>query len=196
MPALELSRISKIPPDPWHVQHGRMAVGYTCHMAVLHWALMALGRTQVDANAAIGDFVKRTCHGCRFGTGKHDSIDPDLYGQTFCFGAYQIPNANILSAMVDVGDILITERPNSPMHSMVLRQKRGPNHITVRGFNNYGTLGTGVASRYDDESHNITNHKYWRDPDKGRFGQYGVPLYVVKHNYFMSAVEGIFRWDI
>ncbi len=187
MSAQVLSRLSKTAPNPWHVDHGAgIRVGYTCHMAAMHWAQMALGSTQQHANEIVGVFTKLYCPGCK-GTGPHGSVSPTDYGKHFCHTARLIPNRNQLHGMVNVGDILITGASQWPMHTMVVRQKRGPDHITVRGFNNLGTLGTGQRDRYDPVSHNITKDKYWRNPATGTFGNGAAPLYVVRHADFMAA---------
>ena len=110
---------------------------------------------------------------------------PGAYGKHFCRIARQIPNRDHLYSMVNVGDILFTGHFTSPVHTMVVRQKRGKDHITVRGFNNSGTLGTGQRDRYDPVSHNITKDKYWKAA--GKFGIIGEPLFVVKHDHFMAA---------
>lgn len=95
--------------------------------------------------------------------------------------------------MVEVGDVLITEHPSCPMHTMVVRQKTRTDHITVRGFNNFGTLGTGIRDRYDPVSHNITKDKYWVNPNTGKFGLFGVDLYVIKSVNFLTAARGLRR---
>lgn len=187
MTAIVFSRNSKIPPNPCRVTHpGGGPVGYTCHMAAMHWAQMTLGASQALANEIVSVFARLHCPGCK-GVGPHGSVSPAAYGGHFCRVARPIPSLAQLHPLVDVGDVLITEHPSQPMHSMVVRQKQGPNHITIRGFNNYGTLGTGLRDQYDPESHNITQQKYWFNAGAGRFGLVGVPLYVVKHADFMRA---------
>jgi len=187
MTALVLSRLSKTAPNPWHVDHGAGGqVGYTCHMAAMHWAQMVLGASHQRANEIVGVFSRLDCPGCK-GNGPHGSVSPTAYGQHFCRTARRIPNRNALHGMVNVGDILITGQNQWPMHTMVVRQKSGPNHITVRGFNNLGTLGTGQRDRYDPVSHNITKDKYWQNPATGSFGNGAAPLFVVPHADFMAA---------
>jgi hypothetical protein len=187
MSRLELSRTSKIPPDPWHVEHGgTFKPGYTCHMAALHWAQMMLGSNQRGANRIVGAFAKEHCPGCT-GNGLHGSLSPSAYGKLFCQEAQLIPTADDLYDLVDVGDVLITGDPKWPAHTMILRQKRGRDHVTIRGFNNHGTLGTGIRDRYDPVSHNITQRKYWRDAAAGKFGSIGVPLFVISYDRFITA---------
>lgn len=186
MTAHRLSQLSKTPPNPWHADHAGMPVGYTCHMAAMHWAQMALGASQQEANGIVTVFNRLYCPGC-MGTGPHGSMSPTHYGRHFCRTARRIPNRNALAGMVAVGDILITGQYQWPMHTMVVRQKRRPDHITIRGFNNLGTLGTGERDRYDPTSHNITRDKYWANAATGSFGNGAAPLYVVKHADFMHA---------
>ncbi len=189
MPALNFSRISKIPPNPWQVSHRQgINVGYTCHMAAMHWAFMALGKSQIQANAAVGEFTLATCPGCK-GNAPHGSLSPREYGVIFCKSARKIPSRNQLYNMVNVGDVLITDNKFWPAHTMVVRQKRRPDHITIRGFNNIGTLGTGVRDRYDPVSHNITKDKYWKNPNTGKFGLIGVDLFVIKHDDYMRVIR-------
>jgi hypothetical protein len=194
MSGLELSRMSKIPPQPCTVDHGAGGgqVGYTCHMAAMHWAQMVLGSDQQRANRAVGDFAKSFCPGCK-GNGPHGSVSPYEYGRHFCVTAQPVASRAALYNMAEVGDVLVTEHPSRPMHTMIVRQKRGNDHLTVRGFNNFGTLGTGVRDRYDPLSHNIAQDKYWVDPDRGLFGLGGVPLFLVKNVSFMTASRGLRR---
>jgi hypothetical protein len=188
-----LSDMSKIPPQPNTVNHpGGAAVGYTCHMAAMHWAQMALGKPQQEANRVVGEFARANCPGCR-GQGPHGSILPRVYGELFCSSARLVPNRQWLFGMVAVGDVLITEHPSMPMHTMVVRRRTGPNEVTIRGFNNTGTLNTGVRDQYDPVSHNIMKDKYWRDPNAGRFGVVGVPVYVISSTTFLSQSRGLAR---
>jgi hypothetical protein len=194
MTRLDLSRLSKVPPEPHSVIHiaGKHVfdVGYTCHMAAMHWAAMALGHSQKKANEIVSGFTKKSCRGC-LGNGNHASVSPSEYGKAFCSTGTRIANKNALHDMVDVGDVLVTGHPSMPMHTMVLRQKRGEDHITVRGFNNFGTLGTGVRDHYDPVSHNIAQDKYWKNSDQSLFGQIGEPLYLVKHDSFIAAIRQV-----
>lgn len=189
MTALALSRMSKIAPDPWHADHGGgIRVGYTCHMAGMHWAQMVLGATQAQANEIVTVFNKLYCPGCK-GTGPHGSVSPTDYGMHFCRTAQRVPNKAALAGMVNVGDILITGQHQWPMHTLVVRQVRGPDHVTVRGFNNFGTLGTGQRDRYDPVSHNITQDKFWSNAATGLFGHGAAPLFVVPHADYMGASQ-------
>jgi hypothetical protein len=188
-----LSDMSKIAPQPCTVNHpGGGPVGYTCHMAAMHWAQMALGKTQQEANRIVGDFARASCPGCR-GQGPHGSVGPAVYGAHFCTAARPVLNRQALFAMVAVGDVLITEHPSRPMHTMIVRRRTSPNDVTIRGFNNFGTLGTGVRDQYDPVSHNIMQDKYWRDPAAGRFGLVGVPLHVVGSTAFLTQSRGLAR---
>jgi hypothetical protein len=161
-------------------------------MAAMHWAQMALGKTQQEANRIVGDFARANCPGCR-GQGPHGSVGPAVYGAHFCTTARPVPNQQALYGMVAVGDVLITEHPSRPMHTMIVRRKTSPNDITIRGFNNFGTLGTGVRDQYDPVSHNIMQDKYWHNPAAGRFGLVGVPLYVVGSTAFLTQSRGLAR---
>lgn len=193
MPSLELSRYSKTAPMPSTVQHeGGFVLGYTCHMAAIHWALMTLGKSQPEANRIVSELARAKCPGCT-GNGQHTSLSSLEYGLLFCRTARRIPSRDALHDMVAVGDVLITEHPQRPAHSMIVRQNSRPEHITVRGFNNTGTLGTGVHLQYDDVSHNIAKAKYWRDSECGAFGLNGVELHVVESEIFLSIARGLRR---
>ncbi len=192
MPSPELSRHSKTPPAPATVTHGGFELPYTCHMAAIHWAMMTLGKSQQEANRIVGGLTRRGCPGC-IGNGQHTSLSALEYGNLFCCTATLIPNRGALHGMVEVGDVLITAHPGRPTHSMIVRQNRRPDHITVRGFNNTGTLGTGAHLEYDDVSHNISKHKYWHNPGNGEFGLTGNALYVIRAEAFLSIARAVSR---
>lgn len=190
MSALAFSRASKIAPIPDVVNHGdRMDVKYTCHMAVMHWMCMALGDTQAQANKIVSGFAKAHCPSCKSGAANHSSINAGEYGRALCAGPAQpIASAVDLTGAVSAGDVLVTGNPNYPMHSMVVRQNHGADHVTIRGFNNFGTLGTGQFLAYDPVSRNITKDKYWPG-GPGRFGNTGNPLYVVPYAHFARGMN-------
>lgn len=194
MSGLDLSRASKIPPSPWTVDHPNGDKrGYTCHMAVIHWALISVGYPQNRSNEILGAFARANCPGCK-GAGPHGSLAPRAYGIMFCGPAQRIPSRDALFNMVEVGDVLITGNSIWPSHSMVLRQKRARDHITIRGFNNHGTLGTGIRDQYDPVSHNITQDKYWVNPQAGSFGHMApIDLNVIPHNIFIGQVQALIR---
>jgi hypothetical protein len=185
-----LSRMSKIAPNPDFAIHSTAGmVVYTCHMAALHWAFMALGRDHYIANLLVTAIAQADCRGCQGGGANHSSISADTYGAAFCLNARQIPNRNALSGMVQPGDLLITNHPRQPMHSMIVRQNQGADHVTVKGFNNTGTLGTGMRLKYDPVSHNITKDKYWINAAAGKFGHTGDALWVVQSADFLRAAR-------
>ena len=209
MTAQLLSTLCMTAPDPCEVLHGEAgALGYTCHMAAMHWAFMAIGKTGTEANALVGEFSLSTCSRCTEGSGQHATLDPKAYGKALCKTAQRIPSRDQLADMVEAGDILITDGKPWPAHTMVVatavrlkptahrmfpikKSDKPTDCVMIRGLNNTGTLGTGVHGRYDPFSHDITEDKFWRNPDSGKFGRAGVDLLVVKYNDFMTAIRGL-----
>lgn len=193
MPNIILSRNSKIPPTPDHVIHkGVMPVMFNCHMGAVFWALMTLGNSAARAHDKVSEYAKATCPGCT-GTAPCGPLSPTDYARDFCQTARRIPSRDHLYHMVEVGDVLITDRKEYPSHSMILRQRRGPTHITVRGYNNKGTLNTGIVNKYDPSSHNIVQDKYWFKPETGKFGIKGQDLFVIKSQDFLSQASALNR---
>ncbi len=193
MSALDFSRLSKIPPNPHTTACGGAGNNsYTCHSAVLHWAYMDQGCTQIQANQRVTALTRALCPGCRAPGMPHSSIVASSYGKMFCHTGVRV-NKDFLHTSCQPGDVLITGDPAFPNHSMVVRQVRGPNHVTVRGFNNIGTLGTGNLLQYDDSSHNITKDKYWASPTM--FGAHapGIPLYRISYVNYSSQIVRTMR---
>jgi hypothetical protein len=183
---MSIDRHAMTAPNPDKVIHRGVPHVYTCHMAVMHWALMALGKTQEEANRVVGVFVVRGCPGCN-NRGPHGSVDQAQYGY-FCRGAIRIRNRRELFNSAAVGDILITQSPSMPMHSMVITRKENEGNVEIRGFNNTGTLGTGTALSYDGESRNVALDEHWLQEEQGLFRQ-GAPLHVVKNADFMRSIR-------
>lgn len=180
MSAANLSLLSKTPPMPNTTNCGGAPISYTCHAAVLHWTAMDQGKNQADANFLVTRVTRAVCPGCNNPGSPHSSIVAHRYGSMFCCSAQRILR-NQLHTHLHPGDVLITGHPSMPNHSMIVRQVAGPNHVTVRGFNNIGTLGTGGLLQYDPVSHNITKDKYWKPNDM--FGAYapGIQLYYIPY---------------
>ena len=192
MPALNFSRLSKIPPMPNTTNCGHPAavdVSYTCHSAVLHWAYVDLGLTQHQANLQVTALTKAACPGCNRAGMPHCSLPAYRYGELFCHTAQRIYKNQLQT--LQAGDVLITGAPTLPNHSMVVRQvRRGPNHnhVTVRGFNNFGTLNTGILMQYDASSHNITQDKYWVSNAMFGVSPFGIELYRITYANYSHQV--------
>jgi hypothetical protein len=148
---------------------------------------MDQGCNQAQANQRVTALTKATCPGCTTG-GPHTSIAAHRYGEIFCHTA-QVVSRIQLHAVLHPGDVLITGHPSLPNHSMVVRQVRGANHVTVRGYNNIGTLGTGTLLEYDNSSHNITQDKYWAGPTMFGVNAPGIPLYVVSYAQYSQTIR-------
>lgn len=187
MSAINFSRISKIPPFPNTTNCGGAPNSYTCHTAVLHWAAMDLGKTQAEANHFVTALTSSVCPGCKTPGLPHSSIVAHQYGHIYCHTAIRI-NRNQLHTHLNPGDVLITGHPTMPNHSMVVRQVRGANHVTIRGFNNIGTLGTGALLQYDPVSHNITQDKYWKPNNKFGINAPGIELYYIPYATYSQQV--------
>jgi len=138
-------------------------IDYTCHLATMHWAFMDLGDTDALANAKVAAVSRSQCHGCAgAGLGGHPGLPSVWYAARFCGGSTAIPNRAALHGAVSVGDVLVV-RKNDVVHSMVVVRKSliGPHRVYIRGFNNFGTLGTGPGNGYDNQDRDIDAARYW-----------------------------------
>ncbi|TRW97651.1 hypothetical protein FNJ84_09145 [Paracoccus sp. M683] len=188
MSGQNLSTLSKTAPNPWLNRHSdNSTTEYTCHTAAMHWGYMDLGLTEAEANAKVDRFVRATCPGCINNGAFHFSLPAMRYGPIFCQGAQRITRNDLVN--LHPGDVLITGHYTVPNHSMIVRQVRRADHVTVRGFNNFGTLGTGQLLRYDPTSHNITKDKYWNANDMFGINAPGVPLLVVPYATYSQALR-------
>lgn len=183
-------------PNPDTTTHARdnWVTGYTCHMAVIHWAFMELGDSDARANARVEAIVRAKCPRCA-GGGNHDSIKGSWYGPQFCEGGELIADRASLYGAVAVGDVLITAAPQTPMHSMVVVGKKsvlGRTFVYVRGFNNFGTLGTGVRDQYDPGKHDIDKEEYWHaQGGQTVFGNGVSLLYRVPYANFILRAAAV-----
>jgi hypothetical protein len=149
---------------------------------------MDQGCSQQEANRRVTALTRAVCPGCQIPGRFHSSIAAHQYGKIFCHTAQRIVR-NELHTKLKPGDVLITGHPSMPNHSMVVRQVRGAAHVTVRGFNNIGTLGTGQLLQYDPLSHNITQDKYWASADMFGAHKPGIQLYVVSYENYTAQVR-------
>src|SRR5262249_48557309 len=138
---------------------------YTCHAAALHWAFMDQGLSQAEANQKVTTLTQMHCAGRSAPNLPHSSIPASRYGPLFCSNAVRITRNNLTD--LEPGDILIVGHHTAPNHSMIVRQSNPAGFISVRGFNNIGTLGTGEHLKYDPFSHDINQDKYWKKDDNG-----------------------------
>ena len=202
MSAQTFAANAKEAPDPCKTAHANplLLTGYTCHMAVMHWAFMDLGDSQATANARLQAIVQGKCQPCRGGQGTHSSISAAWYGPQFCVGGDTlIANRAALHASVTIGDVLLTNNPAYPMHSMVVVGKNsiiGFKFVYIRGFNNVGTLGTGGRDQYDNSDRDIDKDNYWHTMgQETRFGQdfaRGGYLYCISYANFIARA-GVVR---
>ena len=188
-------------------------VSYCCHSAMMHWAFMALGETHQGANALVSKLSTLVCRACnnRGGIGGHESISFEWYGSNFCTGAVEISNRMDLTTKVNVGDVLITSRPEAPMHSMVVVKiddshtpaihnqdilKKGHleldvyfSNVYIRGFNNAGTFPGAGRSVYDDHDRDVTAKTNWYPEG---FGVQGG-LYVIPFEKYIASAAAARR---
>ena len=189
-----LSNLSKTPPNPYHTAHISSApTVYTCHAAALHWAFMDQGLTQPEANQKVTTLTQMYCPACNAPNqgGPHSSIPASKYGPMFCSNAVKITRNSLTD--LEPGDILITGHHKAPNHSMIVRRNKRAGETTVRGFNNFGTLGTGRLLEYDPFSRNITQDKYWKKDDAGSdtFGVIPEALYRVTYQDYSNRIVAV-----
>ncbi len=135
---------------PWRGVH-------TCHEAALYWELKEQNYQYPDR------LLEAIITVTRIGIGT--CIPPAWYNRLYQ-GALRINGRDELRNNVAVGDVLITGTAAQPSHTMVVikNSKSGLRWRTfIRGFNNYGTLGTGPAAAYgyDNNDRDIDKDKFW-----------------------------------
>ena len=209
MTAQHLALLAQYAPSPGTITHNlpkgsaSVDVGYSCHLAMMHWAFMALNCTGAEANAAVNRIFRAYCVDCVDGAGHDRGFGNGIhaaYGNLFCQKAQVIADKAELYAQAAVGDVLITGPKEFPPHSMVVSDHRrnliGVKRVMVRGFNNAGTLGTGEKDAHDMLSRNAMDDRHWRrDPAKPnqseqtKFGIGASPLLVIKHADFMECAR-------
>lgn len=109
---------------------------YVCHAAVLHWCLIALGKTDEEAEELLAALVRERQKGQ-----KEMLLEPwECYGPVFASKAYfsRLPD-DMLMQSCQVGDVVLIGPPTHPGHSMVVVSTEF-NRVWVRGYNNRGTF--------------------------------------------------------
>lgn len=125
------------------------------------------------------------------------------YGGYIVGGGQQVNERSV--TQVPVGDILILPSLVQPMHSMVVAEQippvpHAPNGETmIRGFNNYGTLGTGTANQDDPTLRSLHTPRhsvradipYWTGNGAQFFTTTGGPadIFHVRRNQMQVAIE-------
>lgn len=102
-------------------------------------------------------------------------------------GAFQVDRNSIRA--LPVGTILLTPDPRAPMHTMLLDSQVG-GHTYIRGFNNFGTLGTGVANQDDPTPRDLhgATPQAWQHA--------GVPSYWKANNEFWQGMYAANRANV
>jgi hypothetical protein len=215
LPAANFAALARTAPNPSKTTHevegvaaGQIQVGYTCHMAAMHWAFMDLGDSGADANVRLQAINVAKCPACDRPRAEgerrghvHASILHPWYGEHFCGGARAVARRDDLYARVNVGDVVIVGEPRAPAHTMVVVQKSswlGRRFVYIRGFNNYGTLGTGVYNQYDNADRDIDRGNFWHTGDAegaptvfGRAWNTGGPLHVIPYETYSDHAQAV-----
>jgi hypothetical protein len=167
---------------PFKPVHGQR--GYNCHGAAIYWAARANGLAQDRAYA----LYNRIAEHYNGQLGNHNATASILsggYGEAFCRVGVRLTTPALNPAEYTVGDVIFTEHPSNPMHSMiVVAVLVGQNTIEVRGYNNNGTFLLDIPQpprdAYDNNTRNLATRVY---PD--------VALYRVPENTFCMKVRSV-----
>jgi hypothetical protein len=112
----------------------------TCHEAAVEWLLRSSGyrwaaqllrRLRADVGYIGGNWLRDNVYATRLPISR-----------------------STIAGLVDAGDLLFVGPPNLINHSMVVVENTN-GVVSVRGFNNTMTLGTGLRYQYDDEDREI-----------------------------------------
>jgi hypothetical protein len=158
--------------------------GYNCHGAAIYWAARANGLAQDRAYA----LYNRIAEYYNVRLGNHNATTSILsggYGETFCGVGVKLTTPALNPAEYSVGDVIFTEHPSHPMHSMiVVAVSIAQNTIDVRGYNNNGTFlldnPQPPKDAYDNHTRNLATRVY---PD--------VPLYRIPGDTFCLKVKSV-----
>jgi hypothetical protein len=146
--------------------------GVTCHEAAVEWLLRSSGyrwaaqlvrRLKLDVGYIGGNWLRDNVYATRLSVSR-----------------------STLAGLVEAGDLLFVGSPNLINHSLVVVENAN-GVVSVRGFNNTATLGTGLPYQYDDEDREILpgpardGYQIWHSGGS-RFGlSPGSPVYRVKY---------------
>jgi hypothetical protein len=156
-----------------------------CHEFVL-WTVM-----QEDLDMSAQEATDRLADLRLPATQPGASINPSWYGKQIVKAGTQVTEKTVKGAKV--GDILVLPHPTMPMHSMLVA-KQDDKGTWIRGFNNFGTLYTGVANQDDPVLRNLHGkppdvfgaNSYWKSD--GQFWG-GNTLYKVDRATFKTNLE-------
>ncbi len=150
---------------------------YNCHMAVMHWALIALGKTDQNAQDVVQEFTRVACPHCKGTNNLIASLQNDEYGKIFCSRA-----KSLNAAECKPGDVLIIPNAGRPTHSMVAISVAG-DAIGIRGFNNAGTFPGSPYLQYDGTTRMIA--------DRASPGL--NPVLRISQDDFLTTTRGLAR---
>ena len=157
---------------------------YNCHGAAVYWAARDNGLAQ-DRAYALYDRISEYYNGKLNSNNPTTSIMSGMYGPTFCSTGSRLTTPVLAAAQYTVGDLIFTEHPSHPMHSMiVVAVSLHTNTVEVRGYNNKGTFlevhPPALRNEYDDNTRNLADRSY---PT--------VPLYRVSGPAFCMKVRSV-----
>lgn len=148
--------------------------GVTCHEAAVEWLLRSSGyrwaaqllrRLKLDVGYIGGNWLRDNVYATRLPVSR-----------------------STIAGLVEAGDLLFVGSPNLINHSLVVVENAN-GVVSVRGFNNTATLGTGLPYQYDDEDREILpgpardGFEIWHSGGS-RFGLApGSPFYRVKYEH-------------
>jgi hypothetical protein len=158
--------------------------GYNCHGAAIYWASRVNGLAQ-DRAYALYSRIAEYYNGRLGNDNATASIVSGGYGDAFCRVGMKLTTPALNPVEYTVGDVIFTEHPSSPMHSMiVVAVSVAQNTIEVRGYNNNGTfvLDNPQPPRdaYDNYTRNLATRVYTN-----------VPLYRIPGNTFCLKVKSV-----
>jgi hypothetical protein len=158
--------------------------GYNCHGAAIYWAARANGLAQ-DRAYALYSRIAEHYNGQLGNNNATASILSGGYGDTFCRVGVKLTTPALNPAEYSVGDVIFTEHPSHPMHSMIVVAVSVPlNKIEVRGYNNNATFSTDnplpPRDAYDNHTRSLATRVYQN-----------VPLYRIPENTFCLKVKSV-----
>lgn len=163
-----------------------------CHAAVLYWMFRDFGDARNVALEKLRAISEATCP--NHAANMHVSIPAQWFGRQLYIIYHKIANRSQLETHVNVGDVLVTNHPSLPNHSMVVvkhRYTKYHRNTNIRGFNNHGTFGAKAPlNAYDRNERHCDIGRMWHG---NRFGHAapGNDLYRIKFLDYMQCASAI-----
>lgn len=150
---------------------------YNCHMAVLQWAALAIGRSVQEAVKDVERITRSVCPHCKGQSPLKASLQNEEYGKIFCRQGVPLVNTD-----AQAGDVVVIPNIGRPMHSMVIVSAVG-GVLLVRGYNNAGTFVGAARDQYDDTSRNLA----------GRVSPQSNPVFRIPEAQYLAKVRDVVR---